>query len=160
MNWVATTYRKRSDLVGELRQDASLSCVRGNLIWMVVNEELFAYEIRKSGQIWEYRKINEVDLTDQNSCPISYLKKSDILNPDWRNQLVSKKTNKQDLKKQISNAFKEAESSKQRLVIDVETQTKGLFSLEVESIVPLAGRHTDGKLYRIPLRRIKEWRIT
>lgn len=160
MNWVTTTYGKRSALVEKLRQGASQSCIRGNLVWTIENSSLFAYEIRKAGKVWEYKKINETELTNtQISCPVSYLKKSDIQNPNWRKELVEESKANKNLKRRIENDFNKAKASKLRLVIHVNTKTQGQFLLTVESLVPLTGRHLNGKLYRIPLRRITSWQI-
>lgn len=160
MTWVSTTYEKRSALVGKLCQGASHSCVRGNLIWIISDQELFAYKIQKSEKIWEYKKIDESEFTsNENSCPLSYLKESNAKNSEWREEVAKKSLSNKKIKQSLEDDFKEAENTKRRLIIHVETQTEGDFFLEVETLVPLAGRHSNGKLYRIPIRRIKSWNI-
>lgn len=160
MKWIATEHEKRTAVIEDFNNSMSSSCPRGNLIWAIENEELILFEIRKKGKVWEYQKLSEPEFTEKYlSCPPSYLKKTKEQNPQWRKSFEENRFFKKNLKKQISDAFREAESSKNKLIIEVDTETKGLFSLEIESIVPLAGRHSNGKLYRIPLRRIKTWRV-
>jgi len=160
MEWITTKHEKRTAVVKDFGNSMSSSCARGNLIWAIEDEELILFEIRKSGKTWEYRKISEPGFTQEHSsCPPLYLKKTREQNSEWRKWFETYRFSKKDLKKQLSNAFREAESSNKKLVIEVSTVTQGLFRLKAESVVPLAGRHSNGKLYRISLRRIKTWKV-
>ncbi len=158
MDWIPTEHTKRKDLVNELTQGSSARAVRGSFIWSIINNRLVAFEIRKSGSLWEYIKWTEATFTeDHNSCPTSYLQQTITENQSWRDSLETEKTRKKSLKQQLTEAFQEAEASKRRLVI--ETDSKEITHVVVESVCPLKGRHNSGKLYDIPLRRIKSWQV-
>lgn len=161
MKWIETEYVKRQSLVEDITQGASLRSVRGDLVWVVQNNDLIAFQInKKADNHWQYSMMEEENFThDMNSCPLAYLDKTTVKNEQWRNHVCSLQEKRKTLKADISKAFKEAKSEGKDLVIEVDTETQGLYVLEVESTTPLAGRHKDGKLYKIPLRRIKVWRI-
>ena len=157
VNWVITQHKDRNAIISELSNGLSCSCARGNFLWAIKNEELFLYEIRKN-DTWEYNEIPESLFGEnQSSCPIAYLSKTKAQNIQWRESLKQKNSSKKELKQTVVNAFKEAKTLDKEFIIEVET-LEGEMSLVVESVVPLSGRYR-GKLYRIPLRRVKKWKI-
>lgn len=156
MSWISTSYTTRKELVESIIKNYSKSITRGNFIWIVNEQELFYFEIRKE-TTWEYRKVNEVDFSSETSCPISLLNISNEQNPTWRSSLKQKKENQSNLGFEIKKTF-DLLNDNQQLIIQVKTLTFGIMEFIVEKKVPLLGRN-NGKLYRIPLRRIYKWYI-
>ncbi|MCK9272993.1 hypothetical protein M0P65_05595, partial [Candidatus Gracilibacteria bacterium] len=108
--------------------------------------------------IWQYIKLTESEFTnDCITCPKKYLAVTQVENQEWRSSLELEKSSNYKLKLKIREAFKEAKEQKKQLI--VETDSVEIPVVTIEFDVPLKGRHKNGKLYFIPLRRIKSWTI-
>lgn len=160
MGWLFIRGTSKADLIKELvtseindrgRWETIAHCVRGNVLWAVVDVEhkqdnkqerfIACYLLQKSEDSgWGYKDMSESMYPYQFSCPLKYLDITPVANKDWRTEV---------------RAYHQRRNRKVELGQKIGLVNASIPWVIITSKRPLMGTH-DGKSYRVPRRMLGE----
>ena len=160
MGWLFTHGASKADIVRRLtapeendtrRWDTLAYCVRGNVLWSVVEitykQENRRHRVivcnllaRERGYGWGYKDMDESVHPFYYSCPLKYLDMAPIANAEWREAVKAYHRN-----------------CNRKLAIGEKVAIKGSIVpwVVITSLRPLVGEHA-GRRYRVPRRMLGE----
>ena len=77
----------RKEIINHLKYNAEKKSFRGKVLWVVKNEKIYAYEIFKDAEDWDYSTYEEKDGFPFLHCPKNYLDITPIVDIEWRSKV-------------------------------------------------------------------------
>lgn len=161
MGWLFLNNRSKSDLVTELtateesearRWETVAHCVRGNVLWTVVDFTDKAKAVCKrvitchllergaDGRSWGYKSMDESVHPYYYSCPLKYLEMApDTANEDWRIEV--RRYHADRAPRKVKKGQK------------VQIVGSAIPWVVIRSLRPLLGEY-DGQVYKVPRRAL------
>lgn len=142
------------------------SVLRGNILWSLWEKKgksyIVCHEITKGGEEkdWKFKKKLESDPPDKLNCPLRYLTRAEVLNENWRKEVINYVLKPKIIRKEIIKLFDKApDGMKVRVLL---TPDPGL-TIKVEhlDIIKVKPRmiglyNKNRKRYYVPARLVSE----
>lgn len=162
----------RAELTKSLAKDSITNFKTGNLLWTVKGNPplIRCYEINGSKDDWSFKEYTEGDPPPSLTCPLSFLKKSQEVNPEWRNKVREFKKRLKETKDHIVSLFRQCQEDEEVFVVIQSTPGYCLDQTDfrivnvdpIKSAVPFTvvhGRAPNSKLYLVPIDKVKSVEI-
>ena len=151
MGWLFPYHTQtKKDIIQHITSEKNVvkHCIRGNCLWTIHdvsehsshNKIIVLYLLGKDDSSWGYKDMDEGMGPFYYSCPVSWMKETDVLSQEWRDKVIKEYNDKS-----LQRTFKKY------LKVGTKLYLKGCY-LEYVNVERIVKRTIFGGGYKIPSR--------